>query len=385
MNAGKNTPPNPSTFAPLTREPGDVWVVHGHAEVIACASDPERFSSRVSRHLQIPNGLDGDEHRRFRNLIEQFLNPQRVNGYQPLFEYVAETLVSGLPRSSPIEIISRLGSRLAVRAQCGWLGWAPELEQPLLDWMKDHREAARTNDLKRLAVGAARFDAMVQDEIERHRGPAPQGGTWTDAMSDLLAVRVEDPDSAEGRRLLTDKERISVLRNWVAGDLGSIADSVGVIAHQIASRPEIQREMRNRLSDRQALIRGIDELLRIDDPFLTNRRITTCPVKLSGQQIPAKAKVILHWADAGRDPRVFPNPDSFEPERNAPKNIVYGAGPHICPGRTLATIQLAAAVRALLSGCPWIRLADTPNSRRAQLPTGGFEEAWIVLEQDTPS
>ncbi len=382
MSGGSTCPFGHGAFRALTREPGDVWVVHGHAEVIACATDPKTYSSRVSRHLQIPNGLDGDEHRRYRTLIEQFLSPQRINGYQPLFEYVAETLVSGLPRSSPIEICSRLGSRLAVRAQCGWLGWAPELEQPLLDWMKDHREAARTNDLKRLAVGAAQFDAMVQDEIERHRGPAPQGGNWNDAMADLLAVRVEDPASAEGRRLLTDKERVSILRNWVAGDLGSIADSVGVIAHQIAEKPDIQHEMRKRLDDRQAFIRGIDELLRIDDPFLTNRRITTRETKLCGQHIPEKARVILHWADANRDPRVFPNPDAFEPERNAPLNIVYGAGPHICPGRTLATLQLVAATQALLNGCTWIRLSDNPASRRAQLPTGGFEEAWIVLEQE---
>ena len=29
-----------------------------HGDVIAAAHDPERFSSRTSRHLHVPNGMD---------------------------------------------------------------------------------------------------------------------------------------------------------------------------------------------------------------------------------------------------------------------------------------------------------------------------------------
>ena len=56
---------------PVARRPADdVWVITGHAEAAACALDAEGFSNRVSSRLQIPNALDGEEHRRFRALIE---------------------------------------------------------------------------------------------------------------------------------------------------------------------------------------------------------------------------------------------------------------------------------------------------------------------------
>ncbi len=356
-----------------------MWVAASHAEVRSCALDADTFSSRVSRHLQIPNGLDGEEHRRFRKLIDHFLSEERVTGYAPLFGRIAGELVSGLPKEHPVEIISSLGSRLAARAQCGWLGWAPELEESLLDWMRKHREAAKSRDLKRLAAGAARFDKLVLGELARHRGEPPQGGVWKDAMADLLRAKVEDPAAEGGERELTDKERVSVLRNWVAGDLGSIASSVGGIAQQLAARPEVQREVRRRLDDRAALARAIDELMRIDDPFVSNRRVTTRAVELNGRNIPAKARVLLHWTAANRDRAVFPDPDAFQPEANAKENLVYGIGPHVCPGRTLATLQLVEAIRALLVGCECLRLSEQPASRRAEPPAGGYEEVWVCL------
>ncbi len=37
-----------------------------HADVVAAALDDKRFSSQVSRFLQVPNGLYGAEHEHFR-------------------------------------------------------------------------------------------------------------------------------------------------------------------------------------------------------------------------------------------------------------------------------------------------------------------------------
>jgi len=45
---------------PVIRNLVGEWVLLRYAEVVAAALDHERFSSKVSRYLQIPNGLDGD-------------------------------------------------------------------------------------------------------------------------------------------------------------------------------------------------------------------------------------------------------------------------------------------------------------------------------------
>ncbi len=43
---------------PVIRNNVGDWVLLRHADIVAAALDDKRFSSAVSRHLQIPNGLD---------------------------------------------------------------------------------------------------------------------------------------------------------------------------------------------------------------------------------------------------------------------------------------------------------------------------------------
>ena len=63
-------------------------------------------------------------------------------------------------------------------------------------------------------------------------------------------------------------------------------------------------------------------------------------------------------------------PDAFEPEANAAANLVYGIGPHVCPGRPLARLELRELVHALLAAAPEIALAGDPT--RELPPLGGF-------------
>lgn len=71
-----------------------------------------------------------------------------------------------------------------------------------------------------------------------------------------------------------------------------------------------------------------------------------------------------------KQPRVFDNPDEFDPEGNKDKNLVYGAGPHVCPGRTLSTLELRAALNAMLEGGP-VELAG--EAVRETPPVGGYK------------
>ena len=87
-------------------------------------------------------------------------------------------------------------------------------------------------------------------------------------------------------RFLTDEELVSILRNWTGGDLGSIALCVGVLASHLAADPALQAHLRSGGTDAV-----VDEILRIDDPFVTNRRKTTCPVHVGGVDI-AEGQVV---------------------------------------------------------------------------------------------
>jgi cytochrome P450 len=60
--------------------------------------------------------------------------------------------------------------------------------------------------------------------------------------------------------------------------------------------------------DWAALAAGVEEMLRVDDPFVSNRRVATPVVRLGGEYIAAGGHVLVNWTAANRDPLVFGDP-----------------------------------------------------------------------------
>lgn len=352
----------------VTREDGS-WVVVRHAEVVAAATDPETFSSRVTSRRAIPNSLDGTEHRAYRAVVDRYLTDERVAQQEARCRAHAIAIVDALPRGVTVKTIGSIGIPYAVRSQSSWLGWSPDLETELVDWMADNRAATRSGERARTAEVAERFDAIIRGLLEtRREAPA------ADVTGELMR------DTVDGQPL-TDEEIVSILRNWTAGDLGSLATCVGVIVHFLASRPEVQREVRALVEadDRAALEDALEEVLRIDDPFVSNRRLATRAVRLGEEPIPAGGQVLLNWTAANRDPLVFGDPDRYDPASNRGANLVFGVGPHVCPGRSLTLMELRVVVEELLGRTTWIDLAPDRPAVREKPPVGGWARVPVVL------
>ncbi len=352
------------------------WVLLRHALVTQAARDDVRFSSAVSRHLHVPNGIDGARHTAYRDALDGFLAAHALAPFHARFRRVADELAAALPTGTGIDAVSAIGVRFAVRAQCAWLGWPASLEDRLVAWVAENHAAARSGDRDRTRRVADAFDAIIHSVLEPRRAAARGPGDGGDVTTRLMRTRLD------GRRL-DDAEIVSVLRNWTGGDLGSIAQCVGVLLHFLATRPELQDRLRRGMDDAR-FDATIDEILRIDDPFVSNRRVATCPVSIGGVDLPAGARVTLNWTSANRDEAVFGDPDAFDPQRNAPHNLVYGTGRHACPGRLLATLELRIALQALLAATSSITLDPALPAARAIAPVGGWASVAVVLAPRRP-
>lgn len=352
---------------PVVKNSAGDWVLLRHAEVVHAALNHEQFSSSVSRYLQIPNGLDGAEHTRYRQIIDGYLTRAALTPYVPIFEQIARQLIDGLPRGKPVDAVHDIGAVVAVRSQCAWLGWPAQLEPELLAWMSANHEATRSGEHGKMARVADTFDDIILSVIAPRRAA---GDTAPDDVTTQLCRETIDD------RLLSEAELVSILRNWTGGDLGSIALCVGVLVEYLVRHPEYREHLR--CATDTELEAAIDEILRLDNPFISNRRITTCPVNIGGQQIPSGATVKLNWTSANRDETVF-NHNAFDPVAHAGDNLVYGIGKHVCPGRLLATWQLRITLRALLAGVSTLSFAPDQSVERETAPVGGFHKVSIIL------
>lgn len=342
------------------------WSLFRHADVLRVLGDHETFSNVVSRHPSVPNGMDPPEHTLYRQMIEPYFAPDRIAAFEPVFRRIARELVDQLAANPSSDVIRDFAEPYAVRIQCGFLGWPQSLHAPLLEWIYRNRAATLARDAEAMAAVALEFDGHIRAQLAvRERAGA---GAADDLTTCLLR------QSVDGKRL-DHAEIVSILRNWTVGELGTIAACVGIILHFLAGRPDIQDRLRR---DRGELAQAIDEILRLHGPLISNRRVATRAVAVGGRTLEAGDRITVMWASANRDGAVFADADAFHPGRDQSRNLLYGAGIHVCPGAQLARMQLNIVLDELLEGLEPFSLLPGAAPVRAVYPASGFSSLFLT-------
>lgn len=343
------------------------WSLFRHEDVARVIADTETFSNVVSTHRSVPNGMDPPEHTAYRQAIEPYLGQENVQNFEPECRVLAKELLAPIASGVEIDFMDAFAVPFAVRCQCAFLGWPEALGAPVREWTRRNRDAVLAGDRVTLAEIAREFETVIVrllDERRRRAGDAAPN----DLTTELMRVRVNG-------KPLSDAELTSIFRNWTVGEVGSMAAAVGILAHQIARTPELQRTLR----EKPALIpAAIEELLRIEGPLLSNRRRVTRDVTLSGHRIAAGERVSLMWISANRDETVFEAPTSVRIDRDQRANLLWGAGVHVCPGAGLARLELRIALETLLSTFDQIVLGNA-SPKRLAFPENGWAELPLRL------
>jgi cytochrome P450 len=335
------------------------WSVFRHADVARVLADHETFANGASAHRSVPNGLDPPEHGAYRQAIEPFFTPERMRAHAPVCRNAAVALLEPLSRSAAFDCMAAFAVPFALRCQCSFLGWPEPLTEPLSVWTRKNHAAILAGDRAALAALAHEFESLVEEMCAPRRtteGPL-------DVTRELMQTCVNGS-------ALTKDELTSILRNWTVGEVGSLAASIGIIVHGLAS----DRELQTRLREAPDLVpRAIDELLRACGPLVSNRRVARRDVEIGGRSIAAGERLSVMWTSANRDERAFERASEIRLERDGSASLLYGAGIHACPGAPLARLELEIATEELLARFASLELANEPAPRRAVYPANGWQ------------
>jgi cytochrome P450 len=219
---------------------------------------------------------------------------------------------------------------------------------------------------RRYRRARAAIDAVIYRLIEEHRAGGVDRG---DLLSMLLLARDEGGD---GGAMSDTQLRDEVLTLLFAGH-ETTALALTWAWYLLAQHPDVERrlhgELHRVLSGR--LPRADDlptlpyarmvlaETLRLYPPAWNVARRALEPVVLGGYEVPARALVMLSPYVTQHDPRFFPDPFRFDPERWTPEAeaarprfsyFPFGGGPRQCMGEsfawTEATLLLATIAQA---------------------------------------
>ncbi len=140
-----------------------------------------------------------------------------------------------------------------------------------------------------------------------------------------------------------------------------MTSSVAVTLHRLLGEPALWCRLALAApAERERLAREcVEEVLLLDAPVTTWRRVTRVPVCVSGVDLPAGARILLMLTASGSDPAAFTDPELLLPgrERGADHHA-FGYGRHFCVGAGLARADARIMVEVLARELPDLSIGE---------------------------
>ncbi len=321
--------------------------------------DKEPASDFAAFNLLHQNSLLENEpprHTRLRRLISGAFARGHTERLRPWVRSLSSSLVGSLAAAinadGAADLLEHVAAPLPVEVIAELLGVPQEDRHRLQPWSnaivkmyeyglpKEHADAAER--------AAQEFvDYLRALAAERAQAPGD------DLVSDLVAER-------DGTDRLTDDELVgTAVLLLMAGHEAT----VNVIGNGVLALLTHRHEWDRLVADHGLLPTAVEELIRFDAPLQLFERTATAPVTIAGHRLEPGDKVAALLGAAARDPQVFAEPDRLDVGRTPNAHLGFGAGIHYCVGAPLARVEIAAALEALTTELPGLRLAAEPERR----------------------
>jgi cytochrome P450 len=219
-------------------------------------------------------------------------------------------------------------------------------------------EGVTNDELRRADAAADELTAYFTELIgQRRRRPT----------DDLLSALVQVHQSGADR--LSHDELVGNLMLLLTAGFDTTTHLLGhCVLHAIESPAYAER-----LRTEPDFVNGyVEEALRFEPPVQATSRWADREVELLDTVIPADTRILVIMAAGNRDPRRFPHPQRFDPDRRDIQPLSFAAGIHFCVGAPLARLEVQIALPRLLRRFPEIALAGTPR----------YRDRWLVRGHD---
>lgn len=319
---------------------------------------------------------DGELWKRQRKLMAQAFTPRRIRSYADTMVEVVQSELQW--RTNDVinihDEMSRLTMEVVARVLFGTGLDARDIERVhaamvvINAYYANSPEAVLRIPTKvptprnlRLRQAVQHIDEVVYRMIARKRDE----GLGDDLLSTLIAA------CDDGGQGMTDQQlRDEAVTLFLAGH-ETTALALAHTIYLISKYPDVERkltdELHTVLGDRAATQddlkqlpyteRVIKEGLRLYPPAWTTGREALEDVELGGHRIPKGAQLLMSQWIVHRDPRYYPNPEAFDPDRwlapemkSLPRYAFFpfGGGPRVCIGNHFATMEATLLLVTIL-------------------------------------
>ena len=327
-------------------ETNGIWGISHHADIVAISRDPKRFSSGSGSRPNISGSgsmIDNDDpkHLAYRRIFQKEITPRGAKQFIDRIQRIVDDLADRLEGQAEFDLVKEFAIPLPVRVIVEALGLRDE------DWPRYAEIAEVTmaagggpkySDEHMMNTATAYFQEALGVVAQRR-----EQGLGEDWFSKMIA-KAEDGDAARDDALIASESLLllnggsDTTRHVIAG--GTLA---------LLEHPE-QFELLKREPERLPL--AIEEMIRWVTPLLNMRRTVTEDLEIQGVPLAAGDQVLLMYAAANRDERVFDDPQTFDITRDPNPHLSFGIGTHFCMGANIARLELKLAFQKILETWP---------------------------------
>ncbi|HEX4107156.1 MAG TPA: cytochrome P450 [Solirubrobacteraceae bacterium] len=339
--------------------------VLGHEELVQLSKDTRHYSSELAEkpvHMgispepiqddvqaildELPEvtnalfGADPPEHTRHRKIVGQALNPRRYRQLEPQVQEVTNRLLDGFVEEDTLDFLPRFGIPLPLTVISNILGVYREDMEVFKRWGEE-MIAGNSHVLdhpRRLEVARAvvDFHKYFEPLIDERR---------TQPREDLLSWLVNA--EVAGEQSLTQGELGVIVSQILLAGHETTTNLIGNGVVLLGRRPDLRERLRAQPRD---IPDFFEEMMRWDGPILCTMRKAKGEVEFHGHRAQDGEWVVPLWGAGSRDPKVFPDPDTFDMDRpNVRNHMGFGHGIHFCVGSELARMEGRSAFHALLT------------------------------------
>jgi cytochrome P450 len=333
-----------------------VWLVPGHAAartllrdegfpVIPIGSNLMQLGSRAGREFPalrdvldtVPFLVNPPAHSALRRFVAGILTTQAISAWVPAMREITAQLLEPLKSVREFDAAADFADRLPPLFMARLLGLpedkVPELIGLTTGVIAVFNRVLRMREYSALEPKAAAALGFVRGVVAERRA-APRD----DAISRMIAARYdgEPLDDAHVANL--------ALMIFLVG-VETTSTLIGSSIRTLLANPEHYAVLRR---DRALLKGAVEEVLRAEAPVQMVTRITARAREIGGQRFAPGERVLVILGAANRDPRVYPDPDRFDPRREGAPNLAFADGPHTCVGATLSRTETQIALDAFL-------------------------------------
>jgi fatty acid omega-hydroxylase len=397
---------------PVVRVTNGIYAVTGYEELMALAHDPRVSSDLRKGHPQtardrriadesvvgmtpeIAGGYgqepsliaqDPPEHDRARRQCMRFFgppdSPDLIPGLEPMCQRIVNELLDKATGKTRTDLVDDFAYPLPVNVICRIMGVPIEDEPQFHAWIADI--AAGIFDLGpdiqtgegqvRRAKGEAaeaefnRYIVGLVEKAEKSPGPG------------MISQLVHD-DGPDGRM-----SRSAIVNNTILLFVAGHDSTVNLISHCVLTVLRNPWSIELLRSRPELIPRAIEEALRLQSSVqFFPTRSALADIDIAGTTIPRGSPIYLMYGAANRDPRRFPDPNTFDPRRPDNEHVGWGRGIHVCFGGPLARLEVNTAFEAFLRRVDNPRLVEDPPPYRISQVFRGPRHLLVDYDQIRP-